>query len=182
MRAYKSLIIIVLCILVLCNGCKSDQVKYESPSKTAIDTLTKQPAIDMTIFKQEGDAIVLPWKYMMNVKFEEKFNEKLGIEVSLPVFNDTLKVLDGKKVIIEGFFIPVDETGDDKIVIVSAYPYSQCFFCGKAGVESIVDVLSEQKFPHLKLDTKIKFKGHLKLNKENFDYLIYILENAELVR
>ncbi|MBK9734442.1 MAG: hypothetical protein IPO92_05520 [Saprospiraceae bacterium] len=117
----------------------------------------------------------------MRVTFEQSYNQKMAMEVSLPVFNDTLKMLDGKDVMIEGFYIPVDETGDDKIVIVSAFPFSQCFFCGKAGVESIVDVLSPKKLPTLKVDTKIKFKGRLKLNRDNFDYLIYVLEEAFMV-
>ena len=118
----------------------------------------------------------------MAVKFEDSYNEKLGMEVSMPVFSDTLKVLDGKLVEVEGFYIPVDETGDDKIVILSAFPFAQCFFCGKAGVESIIDILSPTKLPVLKVDTKIKFKGRLKLNRDNFDYLIYVLEEAEMIR
>jgi hypothetical protein len=133
-----------------------------------------------TLFKKSDDAYILPWKYLMNVKFEEKYSEKMGMNVSLPLFNDTLALLDRKMVIVEGFYIPVDETGDEKIVILSAFPFSQCFFCGKAGVESIIDVLSPHKFPNLKVDTKIKFTGRLKLNRDNFDFLIYILEDAEM--
>jgi hypothetical protein len=90
--------------------------------------------------------------------------------------------LDGKRVEVEGFYIPVDETGNEKIVILSAYPFAQCFFCGKAGVESIIDILSPKKLPALKVDTKIKFRGRLKLNRDNFDYLIYVLEEAEMVK
>ncbi len=151
-------------------------------SKDTTKITTETPMIDLSFFKKEDGHIVLPWNYLMNVTFEDMYKEDLGMEVQLPVFSDTLKALDGKQVIVEGFYIPVDETGDEKIVILSAHPFAQCFFCGKAGVETIIDILSPKKLPNLKLDAKIKFKGRLKLNRDNFDYLIYVLEEAELVR
>ena len=98
------------------------------------------------------------------------------------MWNCTIKSLNGQKVEVEGFYIPVSETGEDNIVILSAFPFAQCFFCGKAGVESIVDILSPKKIPQMKLDSKIKFQGKLKLNRDNFDYLIYVLEEAEMVK
>ena len=124
-------IIVIYIGLLLILGCKSDQ-KVGNAS-------------DNSIFQKDGDAFIVPWKYLMSVKFEEQYNEKMGMEVSLPIFSDTLKILDGKKVQVEGFYIPVDETGNEKIVILSAYPFAQCFFCGKAGVESIIDILSPKK-------------------------------------
>lgn len=176
-------IIVIYIGLLLVLGCKSDQkVGNASDNSIQIDTLSQHEVLATSIFQKDGDAFIVPWKYLMSVKFEEQYNEKMGMEVSLPIFSDTLKILDGKKVQVEGFYIPVDETGNDKIVILSAYPFSQCFFCGKAGVESIIDILSPKKLPVLKVDTKLKFKGRLKLNRDNFDYLIYVLEEAELVK
>jgi hypothetical protein len=163
-------------------SCKDSNTEQSADIQTGQDSVSIDSSnIDFSFLTKESNAYVLPWNYLINVKFEEKFSEKLGMEVSYPIFNDTLKYLDGKTVIIEGFYIPVDETGDDKIVILSAYPFAQCFFCGKAGVESIIDILAPQKLPNLKVDSKIKFKGRLKLNRDNFDYLIYVLEEAEYV-
>ena len=175
---------ICCCILTLAMSCKEKQKISLGPIPSIKDSTAAQSItdpIDMSFLKKDGDHIIVPWKYLMGVSFEQSYNKKMAMEVSLPVFNDTLKMLDGKDVMIEGFYIPVDETGDDKIVIVSAFPFSQCFFCGRAGVESIVDVLSPKKLPTLKVDTKIKFKGRLKLNRDNFDYLIYVLEEAIMV-
>lgn len=176
--------ILLLSGWLLTSGCKYDQKIMDKVSEKGISN--GNPAAlgnpDSIFFKKENDAFILPWKYLMSVKFEEKYSEKMGMEVSLPLFSDTLKMLDGQLVQVEGFYIPVDETGNDKIVILSAYPFSQCFFCGKAGVESIIDILSPKKLPVLKIDTKLKFKGRLKLNRDNFDYLIYVLEEAELVK
>jgi len=170
-------------LVLSCKDAKlTESATLPQTEDTTIIATTETPTVDMSIFKKEGDHFVLPWKYLMNVTFEDMYKDDMGMEVQLPVFSDTLKVLDGKDVVIEGFYIPVDETGDDKIVILSAYPFAQCFFCGKAGVESIIDILSPKKLPTLKLDSKIKFKGRLKLNRDNFDYLIYVLEEAELVQ
>ena len=175
--------IVIYIGLLLVLGCKSDQKVGNAPDSSKLnDTLSRHEVLGTSIFQKEVDAYIVPWKYLMSVKFEEKYNEKMGMEVSLPIFSDTLKMLDGQKVQVEGFYIPVDETGDDKIVILSAYPFAQCFFCGKAGVESIIDILSPKKLPVLKVDTKIKFRGRLKLNRDNFDYLIYVLEEAEMVK
>lgn len=164
------------------SSCKTDKT-YPTTIPTTIDkdSLDKN-AFDISYFEKVDDAYVVPWPLLMGVKFEEKYDENMGMEVSLPIFSDTLKALDGKTVQVEGFYIPVSETGDDNIVILSAFPFAQCFFCGKAGVESIIDILAPKKLPLMKLDAKIKFRGRLKLNRDNFDYLIYVLEEAELVK
>lgn len=162
-------------------GCGEKPKIASNTHRVVVDSIAINESNLLSIFKKEGDAYIVPWPYLMNVKFEEKYDEKMGMEVSYPVFNDTLRLLHGQNVIIEGFYIPVDETGNEKIVILSAYPFAQCFFCGKAGVESIVDILSPTKLPRLKIDSKIKFKGRFKLNRDNFDYLIYVLEEAVLL-
>ncbi len=184
MRSFVFLCLLFFASAFFLISCKQEapSIPVVSGSQVATDTIAIKGDADISIFKKNGDAYVIPWKYLMAVKFEDSYNEKLGMEVSMPVFSDTLKVLDGKLVEVEGFYIPVDETGDDKIVILSAFPFAQCFFCGKAGVESIIDILSPTKLPVLKVDTKIKFKGRLKLNRDNFDYLIYVLEEAEMIR
>lgn len=185
MIAAKGLIWRAICLFFIITwaACKQDtKPATETAAVPVPDSTATAHGVDLSMFEKEGDAYKLPWSLLMNVSFEEKYSEKLGMDVSLPVFNDTLKSLDGKLVLIEGFYIPVDETGNDKIVILSAYPFSQCFFCGKAGVESIIDILSPTKLPHMKVDSKIRFKGRFKLNRDNFDYLIYVLEQAEMVK
>lgn len=168
--------------LIVFKGCKSENGDTKTDTSNQPEANTDTTSLLLSKYKKEGDAYIVPWNYMLNLKFEKKYSDSLGMEVSLPIFNDTLKVLDGKTVIAEGFYIPVDETGDETIVILSAYPFAQCFFCGQAGVESIIDIITTQKLPKLKIDTKIRFKGRFKLNRDNFDFLIYMLEDAELMK
>lgn len=178
---------IIVSFLVFNTSCQSKKEGQESSISTEVaDSLNikndnNPTGIDLSFLKTEHAAYYVPWQYFTSISFQQVYSENLEMDVSLPIFNDTLQVLDGKDIVVDGFYIPVDETGDDKIVILSAYPFSQCFFCGKAGVESIIDVMPKTKLPTLKVDTKLRFKGKLKLNKDDFDFLIYILENAELV-
>lgn len=160
-------------------SCKDQK---QEPQAQISDTTIQDTKLQVpSHITKTGDAYELPWPVLLKARFEKRIDQKLGIEVSYPLFNDTLRALEGKRVVIEGYYIPVDETGDASIVILSAYPYANCFFCGNAGVESIVDVLDTKDLPKLKLDTRIKFEGTLKLNADNYDYLIYILQNARLV-
>ena len=172
-------IIFFTLLYLLLTGCNNGN--KEDISKT------KVPVIDSTEIKQErllsfllkkDSAYILPWTLLTRVTMIDTTDALSGMDISLPMFNDTLLALNGKQVILEGFYIPVEETKDDKIVILSAFPFAQCFFCGKAGIESIVDVLTKDKLPSLKTDTRIRFSGKLRLNRDDFDYLIYILDDA----
>ena len=168
--------VVLFCLL----GCKGENQQVSDMPKTQ-DSISGQHHVALSLFKKEGDAYILPWDLLLDIKFKDSFMVHMQDTMPIPVFNDTLKALDGQIVIAEGYYIPVSETGDDNIVIVSAYPYSNCFFCGKAGVESIIDVLSPQKAPKIKLDNKVRFKGRFKLNVANFEYLIYMIEEAEYI-
>lgn len=147
-------------------------------NKTAIPAADTLPVlIDSAAYRWEGDKIMVNWDDLLDIRFEKKPHELLD-SVDIPVFSDKVKAINGMEVIIEGFYIPVEETGDENIVILSAYPFAECFFCGQAGVESIVDVLIKEKLPPIKTDTKVKFSGKFRLNPDNFDFLIYILDDA----
>lgn len=128
------------------------------------------------------DPVSLNWVQLSDMTMEYKYNDEFGFDIPYPVFGDEIKSLDGKEVSLEGFVLLI-ETEDEEIVILSKYPYSQCFFCGGAGPESVVDVLlkDEEKEHNLKMDQRVTFKGTLKLNTDDLDHLNYIFENAELI-
>lgn len=119
------------------------------------------------------------WKMLGDVTFYEKYNKEYDFNVLYPKFGKTVKELEGKDIVIEGYAIPVEELGAD-ILVLSALPYSQCFFCGGAGPESVMDIKSKKKIK-FKVDKKLKLKGRLKLNETDLSQLNYILENAELI-
>ncbi len=126
--------------------------------------------------------IILTWEELAKVTFEEDYHEEVEEYIFRPIFSDTLKALNRKKVMVEGFVIPIEETGDETFVVLSGLPYLQCFFCGGAGPETVIDILPKSKLKkRLTTDEKITFKGRLRLNADDLDYLNYILDDAELV-
>lgn len=157
-------------------SCSEGQKKPALPAQPA-----KISSVDLSFLAQQDGAFILPWKYLLRLKMDSVYNNQLGMVVEMPVFNDTLKALEGKQVVVEGFYIPATETKDNQVVILSAYPFAQCFYCGKAGIESVIDVLSVEPLPRMKTDTKTHIRGRFKLNADNFDYLVYVLEESVLV-
>lgn len=126
--------------------------------------------------------IILTWERLAQVTFEEDYDESVQEYIMRPIFSDTLKTLDRQPVMIEGYVIPFEETGDETFIVLSSVPYLQCFFCGGAGPETVIDILPKNKLKRLKTDQKITFKGKLRLNADDLDYLNYILDDAELVK
>lgn len=176
-RMFRRLVISLAAVLLL--SCRQNQdVPVTETAIPAMDTL--KITLDSTAYRWEGDKILVNWDDLLDIRFEKKPHELLD-SVDIPVFSDKVKAINGMEVIIEGFYIPVEETGDENIVILSAYPFAECFFCGQAGVESIVDVLIKEKLPTIKTDTKVRFSGKFRVNPDNFDFLIYILDDARFL-
>jgi hypothetical protein len=121
----------------------------------------------------------IDWKTLSKIGWKNEFNEALGYEVAIPVFDKAAEALNGKEVTITGYVLPVDTDGG-QYIILSANPYASCFFCGGAGPETVMEIYLQKKqtFP---ADAKAVFKGKLKLNYDDAYHLIYMLENAQLV-
>ena len=123
----------------------------------------------------------ITWKTLSDVTFYEEYNKEFDFEVLYPKFGKSVLALDGQEVIIEGYAIPIDELGYEDILVLSAVPYSQCFFCGLSGPESVMDIKPRNKLGQIKLDKKLKFKGILKLNEKDLAQLNYVLLDAVLI-
>lgn len=160
---------------------------HEDESDTPPDDKEAYPTSAYTFesdrYKYKDDHLILTWEELARVTFEEEYHEEVEEYIFRPTFSDTLKALDRKKVMVEGFVIPLEETGDETFIVLSGLPYLQCFFCGGAGPETVIDILPKNKLKkRLTTDEKITFKGKLRLNADDLDYLNYILDDAELVK
>jgi len=124
-------------------------------------------------YAQDSD----PWKVLREVKWDHFYDEALGFDVSRPVFGEAIRKLEGKEITIKGYIVPVDTDGD--YMVLSALPFNNCFFCGNAGPETVMEIdLRKNK----KLINKyVTLKGRLDLNNEDYLSLIYRLKNVELV-
>ena len=120
---------------------------------------------------------------LADITFEERYNEMVEDYIYYPVFGAYPLSLKDQRIEIEGYIIPIEETQNDEVLILSAFPYSVCFFCGMAGPESVIDIkVKAGQKKDFTLDERVKFVGTLRLNDSDIDYLNYILEEAEFVR
>lgn len=159
----------------------------QAPADTSLEAKVKalnaSPAVyDPANYTFIGDAVDLNWQMLAKIEFEEMFNDEMDAFVPYPIFHPLIKALEGKTVQIKGYVIPTEEIGESDILVLSANPFSQCFFCGNAGPESVMDIKLTGKAPEFDLDQVTTFKGKLKLNDADLYYLNYILEKAEVVK
>lgn len=121
------------------------------------------------------------WTAFAKTKFDAKYNEKAGEYFLYPTFPAELKANVGKEIDLEGYYLPIDVDGD-AYIILSKFPYSQCFFCGGAGPESIAEIYFKVKPPKLEGDQFIRIKGKLKLNDADLEHGNFIVEEAVFVK
>jgi hypothetical protein len=121
------------------------------------------------------------WDAFAKTKFEPKYYEKLGEYLFYPTFSAELKALVGKEITIQGFYVPFAPE-DGNYIVLSKYPMSQCFFCGGAGPESIVEVNFAKELPKFQIDDLVTVKGKLKLNTDDMDHVNFILTDAVLIK
>jgi hypothetical protein len=65
--------------------------------------------------------------------------------------------------------------------VLSAFPFSACFFCGNAGPESVMAIYFEDQGQRkFTTDERVTLEGTLKLNDTDVDELVYVLNNARV--
>ena len=119
----------------------------------------------------------LTWRTLEDVEFQDVYVEELDAYYWKPTFGAGVTGLEGKDVYITGYMIPVDL--DEDFYVLSRYPFANCFFCGGAGPESVVDLRfpgkSKRVYP---TDERLTFKGTFRLNADDVYQMNYILDGA----
>jgi hypothetical protein len=118
----------------------------------------------------------ITWHDLTQVEFSEKFFPALGEYFLYPKFLPSVKDLEGKQVVITGYFLNIDPQG--KLFILSKGPMSSCFFCGVGGPETAIELqfISKQNF---KTDDIVTITGTLKLNADDVEHFNYILTDCK---
>ena len=126
---------------------------------------------------------IVSWNTFAQVKFHRQYSETFGFEVNVkpPEFSKELFALNGKEIKVKGYVIPVDiELG---MYMVSANPFANCFFCGNAGPETVVELLPRGKLPRFSTDQVVTFKGVLQINEQGeMNAVPYQLFRAEVAK
>lgn len=119
------------------------------------------------------------WKVLSKIEIERRFDETINFEVEFPIFSDEVKALNGKEITLEGWMIPLDELRGKNYFVLSALPFANCFFCGGAGPETVMEVFLKKDLSFT--EKRIKVKGKLTINGDDPMRLIYIMEEAEII-
>ncbi len=123
--------------------------------------------------------VKLTWETLRDVTFKKKWYPDEAVYMLYPTFGPAVQKLKGKEVSITGYILPIDL--DANLYVLSAFPYSACFFCGGAGPEPVM-ALKFKKNPHkFKTDERLTFKGTLSLNADDIYQMNYVLDGAEIV-
>ena len=129
-----------------------------------------------------GQSLV-SWDTFAQVTFHKQYSETFGFEVNVkpPEFAPKLLAYQGKEILVKGYVIPVDvELG---MYMVSANAFANCFFCGNAGPETVVEIFPASKLPRFNTDQIVTFKGILQINKEGeMNAVPYQLFQAKVVK
>lgn len=125
-----------------------------------------------------GNEIQITWKTLADVTYKKRFNKEFDLYFMYPSFGPKVQQLEGKRVSIRGYMIPIDEYG--RRYVISGRPMAQCFFCGGAGPESLIELQFKKKSQRFKTDEIRTLSGILSLNKSDVDHLSYILSEVEV--
>ncbi len=122
------------------------------------------------------------WTTLSMVTFIREYDADFGIDVQKPVLNPIVKTLENKEIEVSGYIIPLTGKIEQSHFMLSRYPQSMCFFCGKAGPESAMQVFTKGgvKIPYT--DKKIKVKGTLRINVTDMNNLLYTLDTATVIK
>jgi hypothetical protein len=116
------------------------------------------------------------WKTLAKIEYEREQDE-YG-EIFVPKFGDEIRSLEGQEITLPGYIIPFEGMFKPEHIIVSSLPVASCFFCGSGGPETVAEAYLKEP---VKYTAKmVSVTGTLKLNDEDADQLMYILEDASV--
>lgn len=121
------------------------------------------------------------WGTLSMVTINKTIDPEFGIESYETTFNPIVRALDNTELTLEGYIIPITGQVAQNHFMFSKFPQNMCFFCGKAGPESAMQVFMKDDNTVNFTTDKIRLKGTLKIFQDNSSGLIYALESAELI-
>lgn len=121
------------------------------------------------------------WRTLTRVQIKKQYDEEFGIETIIPTFTNEIRAMEGKEITVGGYIFPTADKRDQSHLMFSMYPISNCFFCGKAGPETAMQVFMADNKKVKYTEDKIFIKGKLQLSEHDPSGLIYTLINAQLI-
>ncbi len=191
----KSIGLIFLGLFTFCSTVEEAEIATEVENQSIIEQTSKateeitldSSSVEMIkgideldippVVINDPNAKELTWATLADVEYNEVYLDELDAFVWEPVFGDKVKAYKGEQIYITGYMVPVDI--DANYFVLSRYPFAQCFFCGNAGPESVVDLRLADEDRQFIQDERLTFTGKLRLNSTDIYELNYILEDAK---
>ena len=149
-----------------------DQIRTVHSAKVATT-----PSPTLTTSFEDITYSELTWKDLTDVEFKDVYVDELDAYYWKPIFGPSVQDLEGGMFHITGYVIPVDI--DEDFYVLSRYPFANCFFCGGAGPETVVDLQFKGHSPReYATDERLTFAGELKLNADDVYQMNYIIVGA----
>jgi len=160
-----------------------DQLRHVGEAKLAIldpqpVTAPEAPEAPAVVATADEDLSELTWQALSDVEFTDVYLEELDAYYWMPAFGPQVMAAEGKEFFFFFYMIPVDV--DEDFYVLSRYPFANCFFCGGAGPESVIDLRFPGKSERAyQTDDRLSFRGTLRLNADDVYQMNYILEGAD---
>ncbi|WP_126972738.1 hypothetical protein [Gynurincola endophyticus] len=151
------------------------QDKYYGAGKELREQAQKK--LTEKLIELDERAVNMNWEQLLDLSFIAKYNKEYDLDLLYPVFGNKIKKLSGKKVQISGYMIPLDIK--EGIYAISKFTYASCFFCGGAGVESVISLKFKNKPRKYRTDEFCTIQGILELNDTDVNDFIYLFKEAE---
>lgn len=136
-------------------------------------------ALSVSLFAQDSKK---NWNTLGMVTISTEYDQALGMEVQKPTVGIITQQMDGKEIELSGFIIPLSGKLAQSHFMLSRYPQSMCFFCGKAGPETAAQVFMKGQEKVAFTEDKVTVKGILRINATDMNNLLYTLDQAEIVK
>jgi len=120
------------------------------------------------------------WATLADVTYRTVADPQSGYDMDVPEFGQKVLALQGQKVRLKGFMVPLDYLLKKQYFVLSSMPFNLCFFCGGAGPETVVEVFSKE--PISLTEDMVWVEGVLKVNTVNDpEKLMYQIVAAEVI-
>jgi hypothetical protein len=121
----------------------------------------------------------LTWEELAQVTFVDAYQSQTGTVFPKAEFSKKIRQREGQQVFIIGYLLPLDVKG--KAYALSASPFAACFFCGKSGPETVMELVFKKTESWFAMDRLVMVRGTLDLNASDPNHLYYILNQAEVI-
>ncbi|MEO0896658.1 MAG: hypothetical protein AAFY71_09690 [Bacteroidota bacterium] len=100
------------------------------------------------------------WDLLADVRFPTSIRQQRLGDYGEPIFGTKIQAKAGQEITIKGYMLPI--TVDNEKFILSQFPFQDCFFCGGAGKETVIE-LDFEKLEDFPIDEPVYIKGRLEL-------------------